>query len=189
MLSARLWLLHVKFPGAPHGLVFPRVEQAHPLLHELTSIDTADSWATSNLWCVGGGKSMEATIGEVAADILSRLPANFDVDAVAAAYPTSYSNSMNTVRPSLCSAQAFDLCCWSQQPILQSINHIDLEGASLQLNKLLSPAEHIISQLRQWHLQPASGSLYLAVVSAHFFPAGIAHIEVYSIYCQSSGEP
>ena len=40
---------------------------------------------------------MEATIGEVAADILSRLPANFDVDAVAAAYPTSYSNSMNTV--------------------------------------------------------------------------------------------
>lgn len=48
--------------------------------------------------CVlGGGKSMEATIGEVAADILSRLPANFDVDAVAAAYPTSYSNSMNTV--------------------------------------------------------------------------------------------
>ena len=53
------------------------------------------------LWCVGGGKSTEATIGEVAADILSRLPANFDVDAVAAAYPTSYSNSMNTVRPPL----------------------------------------------------------------------------------------
>ena len=53
---------------------------------------------------------MEATIGEVAADILTRLPANFDVDAVAAAYPTSYSNSMNTVRP-LYSAQAFDLCC------------------------------------------------------------------------------
>ncbi|KAL3158235.1 hypothetical protein ABBQ38_010487 [Trebouxia sp. C0009 RCD-2024] len=45
----------------------------------------------------GGGKSMEAAIGEVAADILVRLPANFDVDAVAAAYPTSYSNSMNTV--------------------------------------------------------------------------------------------
>ena len=41
---------------------------------------------------------MEATIGEVAADILVRLPANFDVDAVAAAYPTSYTNSMNTVR-------------------------------------------------------------------------------------------
>lgn len=40
---------------------------------------------------------MEATIGEVAADILTRLPANFDVDAVAASYPTSYSNSMNTV--------------------------------------------------------------------------------------------
>lgn len=40
---------------------------------------------------------MEAAIGEVAADILVRLPANFDVDAVAAAYPTSYTNSMNTV--------------------------------------------------------------------------------------------
>lgn len=41
---------------------------------------------------------MEAAIGEVAADILVRLPANFDVDAVATAYPTSYTNSMNTVR-------------------------------------------------------------------------------------------
>lgn len=40
---------------------------------------------------------MEAAIGEVAADILVRLPANFDVDAVATAYPTSYTNSMNTV--------------------------------------------------------------------------------------------
>ena len=40
---------------------------------------------------------MEATIGEVAADILARLPANFDVDGIAAAYPTNYSNSMNTV--------------------------------------------------------------------------------------------
>ena len=54
---------------------------------------------------------MEATIGDVAADILTRLPANFDVDAVAAAYPTSYSNSMNTVRPPLYSAQAITLCC------------------------------------------------------------------------------
>ena len=44
---------------------------------------------------------MEAAIGEVAADILVRLPANFDVDAVAVAYPTSYSNSMNTVCCSL----------------------------------------------------------------------------------------
>lgn len=40
---------------------------------------------------------MEAAIGEVAADILVRLPANFDVDAVATVYPTSYTNSMNTV--------------------------------------------------------------------------------------------
>ena len=61
------------------------------------------SWFQLPLWCyTGSGKSMEATIGEVATDILTRLPANFDVDAVAAAYPTSYSNSMNTVRLVTC---------------------------------------------------------------------------------------
>ncbi|KAK9812825.1 hypothetical protein WJX72_004356 [[Myrmecia] bisecta] len=45
----------------------------------------------------GGGKSVEATIGEVATDILTHLPANFDTEAVAAKYPQDYHNSMNTV--------------------------------------------------------------------------------------------
>ncbi len=63
---------------------------------------------------------MEATIGEVAADILTRLPPNFDVDAVAAAYPTSYSNSMNTVRPLSYSTQLRPLTCAADHDSLSS---------------------------------------------------------------------
>jgi len=45
----------------------------------------------------GGGKSFETVVAEVAADILERLPVNFDVEAVEAKYSQDYFNSMNTV--------------------------------------------------------------------------------------------
>ena len=44
-----------------------------------------------------GGKSFEETLGEVAQDILERLPANFDIEAVEERCPQDYFNSMNTV--------------------------------------------------------------------------------------------
>jgi hypothetical protein len=75
---------------------------------------------------------MEATIGEVAADILTRLPANFDVDAVAAAYPTSYSNSMNTVRPPSYSTQLRSLSCAADCNSLSSNLSITLMLKELQ---------------------------------------------------------
>ncbi len=43
------------------------------------------------------GMSFEDTIGGVAEDVLSRLPPNFDIEAVEASYPQEYYNSMNTV--------------------------------------------------------------------------------------------
>lgn len=67
---------------------------------------------------------MEAAIGEVAADILVRLPANFDVDAVAAAYPTSYSNSMNTV------------CCSLPINVLSSTSSLRQTGLCTQQQNL-----------------------------------------------------
>jgi len=45
----------------------------------------------------GGGASFEATIGEVGADILARLPPNFDLEQAEGKYPQDYYNSMNTV--------------------------------------------------------------------------------------------
>eukprot|EP00775_Hariotina_reticulata_P006671 gene6671-6895_t len=42
-------------------------------------------------------KTTEAVIADVAADILARLPPNFDLEAAEAAYPQDYFNSMNTV--------------------------------------------------------------------------------------------
>ena len=50
----------------------------------------------------GGGASQEQVIGDLAADILSKLPAQFDVEAVSAAYPTTYKESMNTVLTQEC---------------------------------------------------------------------------------------
>ena len=45
----------------------------------------------------GGGKSAQEVIDELAADILSKLPLNFDIEKVMKLYPVLYEESMNTV--------------------------------------------------------------------------------------------
>ena len=44
-----------------------------------------------------GGKSPADSCLELAGDILSKLPANFDIEEVMIKYPVMYSESMNTV--------------------------------------------------------------------------------------------
>lgn len=45
----------------------------------------------------GGGKSSQQIVDELAADILSKLPADFDLESVMKKYPVVYTESMNTV--------------------------------------------------------------------------------------------
>ena len=44
-----------------------------------------------------GAKSTDEIVDDVAADILSKLPKNFDTDRALRKYPTDYNQSMNTV--------------------------------------------------------------------------------------------
>jgi len=45
----------------------------------------------------GGGKSSTQVIDELAADILTKLPADYNIEAVIKKYPVVYNESMNTV--------------------------------------------------------------------------------------------
>ncbi|KAJ1555349.1 Dynein heavy chain 7, axonemal [Nowakowskiella sp. JEL0078] len=45
----------------------------------------------------GGGKTTDEMLAEVSADVLSRIPSTFDIEAAGKKYPVDYNESMNTV--------------------------------------------------------------------------------------------
>jgi dynein heavy chain len=66
------------------------------LLDSLMSTQSRDSGGA-------GGKSADEMISDVASDIASKLAPNFDLEAIARAYPQDYFNSNNTVLVQECS--------------------------------------------------------------------------------------
>ena len=50
----------------------------------------------------GAGKSREETIDDTVKDILSKLPAGFDLELCLAKFPVTWSESMNTVLVQVC---------------------------------------------------------------------------------------
>lgn len=66
---------------------------------------------TQSREAAAGGKSFEETLGDVAGDILERLPANFDIEEVELKCPQDYFNSMNTVLVQVCSCVDSSLGC------------------------------------------------------------------------------
>jgi dynein heavy chain, axonemal len=50
----------------------------------------------------GGGKSREQLLDELAKDIFEQMPAPFNLEKVSDAYPTTYTESMNTVLQQEC---------------------------------------------------------------------------------------
>ncbi|XP_071486244.1 dynein axonemal heavy chain 3-like [Diadema antillarum] len=85
-------------PLIPHPEVFG--------LHENADI-TKDQKETQQLFdgilltlprqAAGGGKSSQQVIEDLASDILSKIPPNYNLEEVQAKYPVSYEESMNTV--------------------------------------------------------------------------------------------
>lgn len=65
------------------------LQEGGVLLDSLMAMQSREGGSSAN--------SFEHVVGEVASEILTRLPPNFDIEAVSERYPQDYYNSMNTV--------------------------------------------------------------------------------------------
>lgn len=87
-----------KFPLTPHPEVYGFHENADITKDQQETQQLFDSiLLTQPRQSGSGGKSPQEVIDELASDILSKLPANFDLEFVINKYPVVYEESMNTV--------------------------------------------------------------------------------------------
>lgn len=78
--------------GDSCGIIYFKEKIKVPHTVSFLVIELIQSKGTSS-----AGKSVDETVDEVAADVLSRLPSNFNTELVLRKYPTRYEQSMNTV--------------------------------------------------------------------------------------------
>ena len=97
----------------------------------------------------GGGKSREEVLDENAADILSRAPPPFNLEQVSDAYPTLYTESMNTVLQQECSNVTGDRTRYLDPPALLLTSRVRSSARAVRYNKVINKLLSSLKDIRK----------------------------------------
>eukprot|EP00002_Diphylleia_rotans_P005088 TRINITY_DN140_c1_g1_i4.p1 TRINITY_DN140_c1_g1~~TRINITY_DN140_c1_g1_i4.p1 ORF type:complete len:4263 (+),score=965.99 TRINITY_DN140_c1_g1_i4:204-12992(+) len=128
-----------------------------------------------------GGKNQEQILGEVAGDILSRLPkSNFDIEACLKKYPLNYHESMNVVlvQELIRYNKLMDAVRSSLQNLLKALKglvvmSLELDGMAVSLGNNIIPALWVAKSYPS--LKPLGSYVTDLLARIHFFQEWFDH--------------